>query len=404
MARFSYTLGVSATSESSSSPADDPVARARALAPLIREHADQAERERRLPKAVVDAMTAAGLYRVAAPLEVGGLETDPFTQIRVIEAVSEADGATGWNLMIGIEAVGFIGAALSKEVATEVFSDPGLVIAGALNPLGKAVPVDGGFQVTGQWPFASGCQNAQYFWGQCIVQDGDQSARDERGQVVLREIVVPARDFEVVDTWHVAGLRGSGSHDVRVEDVFVPERMMTAVSARGLVASGALFRMPVFSRLAYNKVGVATGIARAAVDHFTALASAKTPRGSRNLLRERATAQLAVAEAEAQLRSARAWVFESLAEIWEIAVAGGHVSKKQRALLQLACSNAAAASIRAVELVHSAAGASANFRSSPLERCMRDVRVVPQHIMVSPQWIEAAGRVLLGLDSQSPLL
>ena len=395
---------MSATSESSSSPTDDPVARARALAPLIREHADEAEQERRLPKAVVDAMTAAGLYRVAAPIEVGGLETDPFTQIRVIEAVSEADGATGWNLMIGIEAVGFIGAALSTEVAREVFADPALVIAGALNPLGKAIPVDGGFQVTGQWPFASGCQNAQYFWGQCIVQDGDQSARDERGQVVLREVIVPARDFEVVDTWHVAGLRGSGSHDVRVQDVFVPERMMTAVSARGLVASGALFRMPVFSRLAYNKVGVSTGIARAALDHFTRLASAKTPRGSRNLLRERPIVQLAIADAETQLRSARAWVFESLAEIWEIAVEGGHVSEKQRALLQLACCNAATASTRAVELVCSAAGASANFQSNPLERCMRDVRVVPQHIMVSPQWVEAGGRVLLGLDSQSPLL
>ncbi len=393
-----------ATSESPFAPADDVLARARALAPLIREHADQAERERRLPKPVVDAMTAAGLYRVAAPREVGGLETDPFTQIRVIEAVSEVDGATGWNLMIGIEAVGFVGAALSTEVAKEVFADPALVIAAALNPLGKAIPVDGGFRVTGQWPFASGCQNAQYFWGACIIQDGDQSARNEHGQVVLREVLVPARYFEVIDTWHVAGLRGSGSHDVRVQDVFVPERMTTALSSRGLLASGPLFRLPVFSRLAYNKVGVSTGIARAAVDHFVELASAKTPRASRNLLRERATAQLAVAEAEIQLRSARAWVFESVAEIWEIALASGQVSQKQRALLQLACSNAAAASIRAVNLVHSAAGASANFLSSPLERYMRNVRVVPQQLMVSPQWIEAGGRVLLGLDSQSPIL
>ncbi len=391
-------------SETSAAAGNDLVERARALAPLIREHADEAERDRRLPKAVVDAMAAEGLFRVAAPRAVGGLETDPFTQVRVIEAVSEADGSTGWNLMIGIESTGFIGAALPGDVASEIFADPALVVSGALNPLGRAVPVAGGYRVTGQWPFASGCQNSQYFWGQCIVHESDERARDANGRVVLVEIVVPAKDYEVVDTWHVSGLRGSGSHDVAVRDVFVPERLTTALGTRGLLAQGPLFRMPVFSRLAYNKVGVATGIARAAIDHFVRLASEKTPRGSRNLLRERATAQLALAEAETQLRSARAWVFEILAEVWEVVLAGGFVSDKQRALLQLACTNAASASVRAVDLVHSAAGSSANFTSNPLERCMRDVRVVPQHIMVSPQWAEAGGRVLLGLESRSLLL
>ncbi|MEE9282171.1 MAG: acyl-CoA dehydrogenase family protein [Myxococcota bacterium] len=391
-------------SETSAAAGNDLVERARALAPLIREHADEAERDRRLPKAVVDAMAAEGLFRVAAPRAVGGLETDPFTQVRVIEAVSEADGSTGWNLMIGIESTGFIGAALPADVASEIFADPALVVSGALNPLGRAVPVAGGYRVTGQWPFASGCQNSQYFWGQCIVHESDERARDANGRVVLVEIVVPAKDYEVVDTWHVSGLRGSGSHDVAVRDVFVPERLTTALGTRGLLAQGPLFRMPVFSRLAYNKVGVATGIARAAIDHFVRLASEKTPRGSRNLLRERATAQLALAEAETQLRSARAWVFEILAEVWEVVLAGGFVSDKQRALLQLACTNAASASVRAVDLVHSAAGSSANFTSNPLERCMRDVRVVPQHIMVSPQWAEAGGRVLLGLESRSLLL
>ena len=391
-------------SETSAAAGNDLVERARALAPLIREHADEAERDRHLPKAVVDAMAAAGLFRVAAPRAIGGLETDPFTQVRVIEAVSEADGATGWNLMIGIESTGFIGAALPGDVATEIFADPALVVSGALNPLGRAVPVAGGYRVTGQWPFASGCQNSQYFWGQCIVHAADERARDADGRVVLVEIVVPAKDYEVVDTWHVSGLRGSGSHDVAVRGVFVPERMTTALGTRGLLAKGPLFRMPVFSRLAYNPVGVAPGIARAASDHFVRLASEKTPRASRNLLRERATAQLALAEAETQLRSARAWVFEILAEVWDVVLAGGFVSEKQRALLQLACTNAASASVRAVELVHSAAGSSANFTSNPLERCMRDVRVVPQHIMVSPQWVEAGGRVLLGLESRSPLL
>ena len=382
----------------------DYVARARALAPLIRECADEAERERRLPKRLVEAMTVAGLYRVAAPREVGGGETDPETQIRTIEAVSEADGAAGWTLMIGIESMGFLGAALEREVAEKMYADPGLVVAGALNPLGRADPVEGGYRVSGQWPFGSGCDNAHYFWGQCIVYDGEERRRETDGRVMLREAVLPRGDFEIVDTWHVSGLRGSGSHDVRASDAFVPEHMMTAVTARPLGASGPLFRMPIFSRLAYNKVGVATGIARAALDHFVRLASEKLPRASTKLLRERASAQIAMAEAEAELRSARAFVFEAVGELWAKVLAGTPPTRNDRALVQLACSNAASASVRAVEKVHSAAGASANFLSSPLERCFRDVQVVRQHIMVSPQWIEAAGRALLGLDPESPIL
>ena len=380
------------------------IEKAVALQPMVREHADQTERERQIGKTLVDAMTAAGLYRVAAPTAIGGGQTHPFAQIRVIEAISEADGATGWTLMIGIEVMGFLGAALAPEVAARVFADPGLVVAGAINPLGRALPVEGGFRVSGQWPFASGCDNAHYFWGQCIVSDGDDRARESDGRVMLREALLPRAEFEILDTWHVSGLRGSGSHDVRATDVFVPEEHMTAVTARPLVAPGPLFRLPIFSRLAYNKVGVATGIARAAIDGFVRLASEKTPRGSTRLLRERTLAQIATAEAESELRSARAFVFDAVGEIWDVTLAGELPTAKQRALVQLACSNAASAAIRAVEKIHAAAGATANFTDSPLERCFRDVQVVRQHIMVSPQWTEAAGRVLLGLDSNSPLL
>ena len=151
-------------------------------------------------------------------------------------------------------------------------------------------------------------------------------------------------------------------------------------------------------------MGVATGIARAALDHFAKLAAEKKPRASARPLAERATAQLAMAEAEIDLSTARAWVFEVVGELWDEVEADRTPSRELRALVQLACSNAASASVRAVERVHAVAGTSANFVGHPLERCFRDVQVVRQHIMVSPQWTEAAGRVLLGLDSQSPLI
>jgi alkylation response protein AidB-like acyl-CoA dehydrogenase len=376
------------------------VARVLELMPLARECAEQAERERRLPKRLVDAMCAAGLYRVAAPASLGGGETDPWTQIEVIEALSRADGAAGWTLMIGIENMGFLGAALEPATAREIYRDPGLVVAGALNPLGRARPVPGGFQVSGQWPFASGCENAQYFWGQCLVVPDGASQPDPDARLVLREALLPAADFEVIDTWQVSGLRGSGSHDVRASDVFVPEERMTAVMQRPPHESGPLFRLPVFGRLAYNKVGVATGIARAALDAFVELATSKVPRGSRRTLRERPDAQIALAEAEAELRSARAWVFEVVGQMWRKALEGEAILPEEQTLVQLACSHAASAAVRAVERVHRASGSSANFTASPLERCFRDVQVVRQHIMVSPQWIHQAGRMLLGLPGE----
>ena len=385
-------------------PSSDPITRARDLLPLVRECADEAERERRLPGRLAQAMAAAGLYRVAAPRSVGGAECNPRSQIETIETISAADGAAGWNLMIGIEIMGFLGAALDLETARKLYADPGLIVAGALNPLGRATKSEGGFRVSGQWPFASGCHNAQWFWGQCIVVDGDDPTSREPGGVVLREALIPAAEFEILDTWHVSGLRGSGSHDVAARDVFVPEERMTAVMSGGiqLRETGTLFRFPPFNRLAYNKVGVATGIARGALGHFKELAGQKLPRGSRKLLRDKVSVQLAVAEAEAQLRQARAFVFESVEEVWDATDRGEPVTAEQRALVHLACTNACTASIRAVEIVTTAAGTTANFTSCPLERCMRDVRVIPQHIMVSPQWTEVAGRVLLGLEGESP--
>jgi len=199
----------------------------------------------------------------------------------------------------------------------------------------------------------------------------------------------------------VSGLRGSGSHDVEVRDVFVPEERMTGTMSRPSREKGTLFRLPPFTRLAYNKVGVATGIARAGLDHFRALAQSKTPRASATSLANRPSAQLAIARGEAELRSARAFVFEAVDEVWQATLAGDEVTREQRALAQLACSNACRASVKALGYVYEEAGASANFTSNPLERCFRDVVVVPQHIMVSSQWNMAAGRVLLGLESQT---
>jgi len=380
-----------------------PPERARALATLVRDGADEAERERRLSEPVAIALAEAGLYRIAAPASVGGEECTPRTQIETIEAVAEADGATGWNLMIGVENLGFLGATLPLETAHELFADPRLIVAGALNPLGRATPCDGGYRVTGQWPFASGCHNAHYFWGQCVLYDGDAPAPGPGGGLQMREALVPASEIEILDTWHVSGMRGSGSHDVAIRDIFVPDERITAAMSTPARERGTLYRMPPLCRLAYNKVGVSTGIARAALDHFASFAAETKRRGSSKPLCDKPAAQVAMAEAEIALRSARAWVFEAVEELWDAVERGAEITTEQRAVVHLACSNAAAAAVRAVAGVHVAAGSAANFESHPLERCLRNVRVVPQHIMVSGQWLESAGGALLGQPHELPI-
>lgn len=373
----------------------DVVGIARGLQPLVREHADEAERARCVTPVVRDALARAGLFRLGAPACYGGLEAEPVQMIKALEAISEADGATGWTLMIGVETVGIATAALPPATAKALLADqPDVVFAGAINPLGRAREVSGGLRVSGRWPYASGCLGADYFWGGCILHDANgEPYRTRRGRPVLRQIVVPRADYTVLETWDAVGLCGSGSHDVVVDDVFVPDEWTTDLYGAGMQVDTPLYRMPAYSRLAFNKVGVATGIARAAIDAFRRLATEKTPFTSRTLLRDRPQAQLALAEAEARLRAGRAFVFEAVDDIWDT-----DATDEQRAVVRLACSHCCQEALHAVELVHTQAGITASFPASPLERQMRDVRVVQQHVMVAPSAILAAGRVLLGLD------
>jgi indole-3-acetate monooxygenase len=368
--------------------------RARALQPLVRERAAAAERAVAPDADVVRAMAEAGLYSMCVPSALGGAEADPLTTIATIDAIAQADGATGWVLMIGVETTGIGAACLAPETAAAIIvGHPEVVICGALNPVVTARRVQGGFVVDGRWPFASGSQRADWFWGQCLVEGGD------RGEAV--EVFVPRSDYGIIETWNSPGLRGSGSHDVSVRGVFVPDSHVTRTRVNRPNGDGALLRIPFTSRLAYNKVGVATGIARGAIDHFVALANERAPRLSRGLLRDRPRAQLALAEAEALLGGARGFVAETVGDLWATVQRGDRPTVRQQALVRLACSSAAQSCARAVTKLFEASGTAMSDADHPLARCFRDAHVVGQHIMVSPHAIDDAGRVLLGLDPLS---
>ena len=373
------------------------VDRARALQPLVQEFADVSEAQRHLASEVADAFSEAGLYRVAAPEDFYGAAQPPREQIGVIEAIAYADGSAAWNVMIGIETFGLI--APGFEHCRELIEDPGVIMASSTAAVGKAVRTEGGFQVSGQWQFCSGVHNASIFGATVRIYDSPEG----EPQSTNRYAILPLGDYEILDTWHTGGIRGSGSHDVRVDDVFVPENRLIAPIG-GSDHASPLLNFPLGARLSYNKVAVAWGLARAALDAFVELAEGKTPRFSSKRLAERTHAQLAIAHGEARFRSGRALVFELLDEMWDLVQQRAHITSRQRALFQIACCDAVAGCIELVGKLAEAAGTSANMLGHPLERIYRDVRVVGQHATVAPHHIQDAGRILLGLPAQELML
>lgn len=374
-----------------------PVARARALQALVRAHADEAEATRRLPAAVAEAFAAAGLYRIGAPASCGGESADPMTQIETIEAISVGDGSAGWNLMIGIETFGLIAPAFHD--CRELVADPHVVLCSSTAAVGRADAVEGGYRVTGQWQFVSGCHNSHLF-GATVRLHRDGVPVPDRGNVYA---IVPRADFAILDTWHVGGLCGSGSHDVRVDGAFVPASRIVAPIG-GYRDDSPLLRFPLGARLAYNKVAVSLGIARAALDAFVDLAEGKVPRFTSQTLRARPAAQRAIAKAEVRVLAARALLMNLVEEIWSAVVAGERVPRRLLALFQATCSDAVAGCAEAVDAVTDAAGTTANMKGHPLERAARDIRVVRQHATVASHHLDDAGRVLLGLPGDGLML
>jgi alkylation response protein AidB-like acyl-CoA dehydrogenase len=377
---------------------------AKGLAPQIQASADEIERSRRIPLPLVDAMAQAGLFRLWIPRSLGGEETDPMTLVRVVEEVSRADGAAGWCLGIGGE-YGAFGGYLSADAAREIYgSDPLVGTAGALRPMGNAVVVEGGYRVTGRWPLGSGCQHSSWIVGGCRILDGDQPRLMPDGTPLMRLLFFPATDCEILDTWRSIGLRGTGSHDYTVADVFVP-------AARSLsfreppVEPGPLYAMSTIALFAPVLAAVGLGIARHAIDILLELARTKIVSRSRQSLREDATMQASLGQAEAVLRSGRAFLYETLGEAWAVVNTGQRLNVSQVAMLWLASTHATTAARQATELMFNAGGSASPYESAGLERCMRDIHAVGQHLTLAPPNYQMAGQAFLDLDMRStPLL
>lgn len=365
------------------------------LEPTIRASADQIERDGRLPDDLVRTLSENGIFRMLIPKALGGGEVDPVTYSDVLEILSRADGSTGWCTMIATGSTWGL-AFLPPESAAEILSDPYAVMAGSFaQPSGgRATAVDGGYRVTGRWPFGSGCQHATWMVGHSVVYDGESPRLGPGEAPVLRVMVFPRADVTIIPTWDAIGMNGTGSHDYAVGDLFVPERFTFALDGEAAYHDGPLYKGRFFL-VAHSSH--ALGIARAAIDALMEVVATKRQSGGADggLVRDRPHIQMAIAQAEALVRGGRAYVRETTREVFEEAATTGTLSPESRALARLAITSSFESCRQAVDLVYTAAGGTSVYRRSLLQRYFRDIHTASQHAVVGPGGSELIGQALL---------
>jgi alkylation response protein AidB-like acyl-CoA dehydrogenase len=373
------------------------------LLPTIRSARDEAEARRCLPPDLVRALADADLFWMFTPRSMGGGELDPITRMDILEALARVDGSVAWCVEIGSGTAWMLSGWLPDGVARELLCrEPRPIVAGSVaNPVGRALQVDGGYRVTGRWAWGSGCTHSSLLIGGCMVMDGDRPALHPDGSLVLRSVVMPTSDAHIIDTWTSTGLRGSGSHDYAVEDIFVPKERSFWLPSDAPTQTGPLFTFRGIFLCA--AAAIAIGIAHGAIDALVELASRKVPSRSTALLRERPTVQAQIARAVARVESARALAWESTAAVWEAVLGQVEVSITQRAMYRLAITNAVSSAVEAVDLVYAAGGGTSVFASSTLDRAFRDIHTLAQHATLGHLTLEPAGRMLLGMEPEAPL-
>lgn len=374
---------------------------ARGLREQIRARAADIERERRLPSDVVEALTGIGIFRAGVPAALGGPQVPILEQLRCFEELARADASVGWCAMIGAQ-TSATSASLDPVQAEKIYADRGVRVAGVFAPSGRASLDGDNVRLSGRWAFGSGVTHSHWFALGTVVFEGD-APRVVDGRPDLRFVYVPVAELEVEDTWHVSGLRGTGSNHVRADDVVVPaSRTFPLVGARPH-HPGALYLLPLGS-LAIGLGAVAMGIARDALDEFDELAGAKTPTGASRPLALRSHVQMERATAEAELRAARSLHYETVTDVWETVDRGERLSTDHRASIRLASTHAVRTSARVVDRVYELGGGTSILESSRLQRCFRDVHAVTQHLITAQPTLELVGRVLLGVETDTSQL
>jgi indole-3-acetate monooxygenase len=377
-------------------------AAAAALGEQLRAHDPAASAASTLPDDSVGLLKSAGMFRLGLPSALGGFEADPVTLIRVAESLAYADGSAAWVTMTANSSM-FM-AWLDQDVAAHLLNgQPGQPISSSFSPAGLGVEVDGGYRVSGRWSYVSNVSHAAMAVASFIVADPDGSPRSANGRPVMRWGVIPAAYLRILPTWDgAAGMRGTGSHDMLVKNVFIRAEHTLMPPFELPQAKGALYRMPFFAIIRCLLVGIPLGVARRALDELTELIKHKT-RDMVPLSQDQDT-QIRLAKAEAALRASRSFALETTERLWATVQSGDDPSVSLRADHVLAAQLAMRDAVEAVNLAFGIAGVSAALAGNVIQRCWLDVNVASQHVAFSQARWRGAGQALLGLDTDPVFL
>jgi indole-3-acetate monooxygenase len=375
----------------------DPLARARELGAEIAAAADEIERTRRIPAALLERLHESRLFRMLLPRSAGGDETEPAFYVAAVEELGRYDASIAWNVFVANSSA-LIAAYLEPAANHAIFADPRSVVSWGPPNASRASAVEGGYRLTGKWDFSSGCRQANWMGAHGHVLEASGTLRLNRfGRPTIRTLLFPVSEATLLDTWQTIGLRGTASDSYRVDDLFVSETFSTTREDPTLRRErGPLYAFTMQGLYAAGVAAVALGIARAMLSEFIALASRKSPRGLVRLA-DSALVQADVARAEARLGSARAYLIETLSEIHARADDVAPIEFSDRARVRLACTNAILGATEVTDFAYKAAGVDAIFPGSPFERRFRDMHTLSQQIQARTAHFEAVGQILLGV-------
>jgi alkylation response protein AidB-like acyl-CoA dehydrogenase len=371
---------------------------ARQITPQIRACVDEIEATRELPPALFEAMADAGLFHMVLPRSLGCAEIDLPTYIQVIEEIAKADASTAWVLNQGATFASYA-ARMPRELSRLIWIDtPRGVVSNTPSPTAQAVAVEGGYRVTGRQGFSTGCKHAAWIAAHAQVIENGEPRQLPDGQPDTRYLFVPVAEVELLDTWHVRGLRGTSTHHFAVHDVYVPEERTVLSAAAPLLETGPLYQFPRTLLFASGDAATALGVARTALTAFVELAGAKEPRAVQGLLRDQPMVQADVGLAEAQLRSAHALLTETVGKTWSEVSRTGTINLDQRAAMRLAATHTMRLAIEVVDAVYNAGGATSVYDGQIIQRAFQDIHVLSQHIQARRTHYEMLGRYCLGLS------
>lgn len=377
-----------------------PSEAAKQISSISINHRDITEKKRKIAPQIIDKLKEFGLFRMGLPKDFGGWEANPVETLKAYELLSASETSVAWVTWNNHLACTF-GRFLSESSINEIYKNPNEVYANSTRPEGTAKVVPGGYMVSGRWTLVSGCELADWFVLRCLVLSDDLPSKLGPG-AKLRLMYIPKERVDIIDTWSVGGLRGTGSHDIEVKESFVEDKF--AVDFESPVAIDTPYsRLPIGCINASGCAAMTLGLLSAAIDELTKMCLERVTEGKNPDLRDRLTVQTALAKAKTTLAANRAQLHHTVSVLWEEAVQENTFTDVQLADVWAASYEAATAARAIVSEIYAVAGTSSLYTKYRIERIHRDVYAVLQHGIIQPHWMNQAGMAYAGLKPSAAM-